>query len=106
MAPDAWKFAVQREIWSDAVSIRIGVKREDGSFDVADALVMRTVPIGAITQPCMSLPFDAAQRLMDELWQAGCRPSQSVGSSGQVEAIKYHLEDMRKLVFKEVSHGA
>lgn len=38
--------------------------------------------------------------MMDELWQAGCRPSQGVGSVGQLESTKYHLEDMRRLVFE------
>lgn len=101
MGPELWKFAAQREIWSDAISLRIGVKQEDGGFAVAEPLTMRVIDPGLMVQPCVSIPFYAAQSLMDELWQAGCRPSQSVGTVGQLEAVKYHLEDMRKLVFKE-----
>jgi hypothetical protein len=105
MGPETWHINAQREIWSDAIAIRVGLKSESG-FAVATGAVFVQIEPGEMTHPLLRLPFDAAQRLMDELWQAGCRPSQSVGSAGQVEAIKYHLEDMRKLVFKEGSNGA
>jgi hypothetical protein len=41
-----------------------------------------------------------AQILMDSLWDCGTRPSEGQGSAGQLAAVKYHLEDMRKLVFQ------
>ena len=41
-----------------------------------------------------------AQRLMDDLWECGLRPSSGAGSVGQLAATEYHLEDMRKLVFE------
>lgn len=100
MAPDQWKFAAQREIWNDSISLRVGVKRDDGGFDVAEPLTMRRIEPGAMTNACLTIPFEAAQRLMDELWQAGCRPSQSIGTAGHLESVKYHLEDMRRLVFE------
>lgn len=97
---ETWHINAQREIWSDAISIRLAVKGESG-FAVAMPLTMQVIEPGSLIQPAFTLPLDAAQRLMDELWQAGVKPSQSIGSTGQVEAIKYHLEDMRKLVFNE-----
>lgn len=100
MAHEVWHINAQREIWTDAIAIRLGIKTGSG-FAVARPLTMEVIEPGLMTDPTFRLPFDAAQRLMDELWQAGVKPSQSVGSTGQVEAIKYHLEDMRKLVFKE-----
>ena len=39
-----------------------------------------------------------AQNLMDELWRCGLRPSEEVGSKGQLKATETHLEDMRQLV--------
>jgi hypothetical protein len=39
--------------------------------------------------------------LVDELWICGVRPTEAAGSSGAIGAVKYHLEDMRRLVFKE-----
>jgi len=97
---EQWKFSAQREIWSDAISLRIGVKQDDGGFSVAEPLTMRVIESGQTVSPCMSIPFGAAQSLMDELWQAGCRPSQSIGTAGQIESMKHHLEDMRRLVFE------
>lgn len=96
-----WKFSVERQIWSDSIGIRIGF-RDGDRFDVAEPLVMRRAEPGAISPPCVSLPFADAQTLMDQMWDAGLRPSQSVGTAGQVEAIKYHLEDMRRLAFGSV----
>lgn len=43
---------------------------------------------------------EAAQRLMDSLWDCGLRPSQGKGSAGAMAATERHLEDMRRLVFK------
>lgn len=100
MVHETWHINAQREIWSDAIAIRFGIKSESG-FAVAMPAMMVNIEPGEMTQPMLKLPLEAAQRLMDELWQAGVKPSQSIGSTGQVEAIKYHLEDMRKLVFNE-----
>ena len=96
---DVWQLSVQREIWGDEVAFRLGVKR-DGVLSVMTPAVMQSIPLGQIVQPAFRLPFDVAQRLMDELWQAGCRPTQAIGSAGQIESVKYHLEDMRRLVFE------
>ena len=42
-----------------------------------------------------------AQELMDSLWSCGIRPTEGAGSAGALSAVKYHLEDMRKLVFHQ-----
>lgn len=39
--------------------------------------------------------------LIDQLWNIGIRPSNGAGDANAMEAIKYHLEDFRRLVFKE-----
>lgn len=52
-------------------------------------------------EPTLSLPPDAAQMLMDQLWHAGIRPTAGAGSAGQLTATERHLEDMRALVFKK-----
>ena len=46
------------------------------------------------------LSHEAAQTLMDDLWQAGMRPTEGTGSAGAMRAVERHLEDMRTLVFK------
>jgi hypothetical protein len=50
--------------------------------------------------PSMRLDPDDAQRLFEALWQAGLRPSKVESAEGELAATKFHLEDMRKLVFK------
>jgi len=51
------------------------------------------------TEPTFKMRDDEMQMLMDEMWRNGIRPTE-VGTAGQLDAMKYHLEDMRKLVFK------
>lgn len=54
---------------------------------------------------CMQLKPSQAQSLMDALYEAGFRPTQGGPTTGQLEALRYHLEDMRRLVFKEKVNG-
>lgn len=49
--------------------------------------------------PTLSLPFEAAQQLMDELWNAGIRPVDGTGNVGQTGAMANHLNDMRAIAF-------
>lgn len=51
-------------------------------------------------EPTFRLEQPAAQLLFNHLWRCGFRPKDGTGNSGHVEAMRYHLEDMRKLVFK------
>jgi hypothetical protein len=53
------------------------------------------------TSPTTSITKAEAQELMDNLWQVGIRPSEGTGSAGQLAATQRHLEDMRRLVFKD-----
>jgi len=97
---DKWEIWAERQIWSSAIALRIGT-RSAGGFHVMEPAVFRGHEQGEFVPPSLVMPHDAAQRLMDELWHQGCRPSQAVGSVGQLESVKYHLEDMRRLVFGE-----
>jgi hypothetical protein len=96
-----YKFGVQRDIWSDNVIVRIGYPSENGMFYVARPIEMEQIELGSLTSPCLSMSIEEAQHFMDEMWNAGVRPSQSIGTAGQIDAVKYHLEDMRRLVFKD-----
>ena len=65
-----------------------------------DPVVMRaTTDHGVMLNPFLTLTQAEAQRLSDALAIAGIRPSDE-GSPHQLSAIRYHLEDMRTLVFK------
>ena len=40
---------------------------------------------------------DFMKTLIDEAWEAGYRPKQHLGVGSELVAVKYHLEDMRKI---------
>ena len=66
------------------------------------SVVMEESEPGVHAEPTFSLGIDEAQILMDDLWNAGLRPTEGSGSAGALAATQRHLEDMRKLVFKEI----
>jgi len=57
------------------------------------------VPVGGYVNPFLVLDADQLQRFVNDLWELGIRPDKAAGSAGQVEALRYHLEDMRTIVF-------
>ena len=48
--------------------------------------------------PLFHLNADNAQSLMDDLWNAGIRPSNAEEAAGELKATKYHLEDLREML--------
>ena len=51
-------------------------------------------------EPYLEISKHTAQKLIDDLWDCGLRPSEGSGSAGQLAATQKHLEDMRKLLSK------
>ena len=49
----------------------------------------------AIPNPTMKLDEDEIQRVMDDLWNAGIRPSHAGSASDVIEAKDAHIADMR-----------
>ena len=67
---------------------------------VAEPLVFKKVKEGDIyPSQHISLAFDAPQRLMDELWNCGVRPSDAKWPKGEINAMTTHLKDMRTIAF-------
>lgn len=87
--------------WSKAVEIALVEPRGGGNFLCANRIEMEQRQEGEMLTPAFTLDAKAVQQLMDDLWRCGYRPSEGEGSAGQLASVKYHLEDMRKLVFKE-----
>jgi hypothetical protein len=58
------------------------------------------IDMSLIRDPSMVLSLDSAQSLMDALWDAGVKPSGGEGHTAHIRALNAHLDDMRKLVFK------
>lgn len=94
------KFYVRRDVCSDKIEFR-GFQKIMGDAFVYTDIKLELHKQGDYTSPFMSLYPEEAQQLMNEMYDAGLRPSQSAGSAGQLDAVKYHLEDMRKLVFSK-----
>lgn len=76
---------------------------EDGRFThFAKPPKMQPATEGEYMRPAATISPTAAQVLMDDLWSCGIRPSEGLPTAGQLEAVKYHLEDMRSLALGKV----
>ncbi|MCG8381829.1 MAG: hypothetical protein MJA28_06375 [Gammaproteobacteria bacterium] len=79
-------------------SIRVAVEA-NGEIHAGLPLAVTAIDPGEHVEPVMTVDHDTVQHMMDELWGLGFRPSAGVSSTGQIEAMQAHLDDMRKLVF-------
>ena len=97
----------------DTVAVRViqFTSGEDGGEVVAIAQPM-TLKTVSEDELCIEMPEtmrlrpDEAQQFMDELWRIGIRPTNGTGSTGQIEAMQRHLDDMRTLVFRDATAAA
>jgi hypothetical protein len=51
-------------------------------------------------QPSLTFRYEDAQGLVDALYELGLRPTGAKPQNETIAALGYHLEDMRRLVFK------
>lgn len=87
-----------REIWNDSISIYFAQKNEEsGALHVAEHARFIECKEGMQAHPFMRLETVNAQRLMDELWDCGLRPSEGHGSAGSLAATEGHLKDMQSI---------
>jgi len=84
--------------WRNAVELYIVT--EDKKTRVKEVILERVEDACLAYEPSFKVSIDAAQTLMDDLWNAGLRPTEGTGSAGALRAVERHLEDMRTLVFK------
>ena len=95
------KVYAQLRAWSRDVQLAIAEEDLSGIIGTAKAIEFTPADPNMSLMPILTLKPPAVQKLIDELWNCGYRPSEGSGSAGQLAAVKYHLEDMRKLVFEE-----
>lgn len=77
---------------------------ENGQRLLAEQIHYTPIEPGSpASAPTFSLHGDAAQQLIDALWQAGLRPTQGRQSEGVTAAQARHLEDMRALAFTKLN---
>ena len=93
------KIRAQNGNWYDGVEIAILELKDNGTRSVATQILMEAKQEGVVTKPILTLTKEQAQLLFNDLWHCGLRPTDGSGNSGELGATKYHLEDMRKLVF-------
>ncbi len=55
--------------------------------------------MGAFAPPMLGLTEEAAQVLMNTLWDSGLRPIEAEGRNHQVSAMQSHLDDLRAIAF-------
>lgn len=95
------KIRAQNQPWYRGISILISDEQEHKDCYAIGKIEFVRLEEGELANPTFELKIEAAQQLMDELWQCGIRPTNEVGSVGQLQATEKHLEDMRKLVFSK-----
>ena len=87
--------------WGDDFENSVAVhmlQRVDGKPFIADYIKWVSISEGAAyTAPVGYMSRDDAQHLMDRLWDIGLRPRGAKGTQGQLEAVQFHLQDMRDL---------
>jgi len=94
---DNLKLRVKSVFWRQSIEFQAERNGAIGRPLVFDTPMSNPVYLA----PTFSLSIDAAQILMDDLWNAGLRPTEGSGSAGALAATQRHLEDMRTLVFNK-----
>ncbi len=75
----------------------------DGNLGVADAPAYSRVEssdLAAPVAPALTMRMEAAQALLDDLYNAGLRPTHAVDAPGATNAQQAHIADLRAVLFK------
>lgn len=102
--PEQYEFNLDFNIqpnWGSGLYEVRARKRTLQDIYIAQPLMFEKIDRGAIANPSFHLDKESAQELMNALYRAGIRPTQTFDQESQLDSVKYHLEDMRKLVFKK-----
>lgn len=100
---------IQARAESTDYNSRVGILFKRGTGDTRDPLQFAQLAWGEenppdhLTHPpTVEMRPEDAQRLMDDLWHAGLRPTQGKQSEGVTAAQQAHLNDMRAIVFAKL----
>jgi hypothetical protein len=91
------KIRAQAGQWNSCIEFMMKGEQEN---EFATDIIYSELPKGRIIEPLFRLDYNDAQSLIDDLWQAGLRPSEGTGSAGSLKATENHLKDMQKIAFK------
>jgi len=100
-----WKVFTERLGWSDMTRVWVGVRDRRGFSNATvgkdGRLVMTLTKEGeAAAQPLLVLPTPVWQMIVDAIAQK-TPPSKKEAVDAELTATKFHLEDMRHLVFSQ-----
>ncbi len=80
--------------------IEISAFQSEGrTYYSAEKLKFKQKEAGTLIEPFVSLDTSTAQKLIDDLWDCGLRPSEGSGSAGSLSATQKHLRDMKEIAF-------
>ena len=86
-----------RDDWQASRLIRLVAYHDRAA---AQPLEFKPIEDGALLPVVASLDAEAAQGLIDSLWDCGFRPTEGTGSTGAMAATVKHLEDFRAITAK------
>ncbi len=79
--------------WMDGIGIFIGAKHDDGSWSTVSELNFEPLKEMDAALTTLYVTREAAQALMDSLWNCGLRPAEA-------QATESHVDDLRRIAFK------
>jgi hypothetical protein len=97
----------RRDVMMDGFEfyITVPVRGDDSRVSVMDNMTFRTIDRHT-TVPAerdhVYVPVGAVQKLMDDLWTEGVRPTDYKDTREVVGAMKEHINDLRKMAFAEI----
>lgn len=89
------KIHLTPSVYHFGYDLRIGLGLHD-KFIAAEPLEFKTHSLGETVPVVANLERKELEALMDELWNAGIRPSNGEGSVGVIGAMKAHITDLQK----------
>ena len=88
---------VKAHPWSDGFDVYVLSKRSDGNF-ILNGDVWSEAKEGDEHKPTFRLTSEMAKLLTEALLSKGVRPDEESRNEGRLEATRYHLEDLRKML--------
>lgn len=85
--------------WAGGVEIAAFGRISNGDTRVA-TVQWEPISDNAEMKTLLTLRVEQAQVLMDDLWNAGIRPTEGAGSAGAMRAAERHIQDLRAVAFK------
>jgi hypothetical protein len=93
------EIVAERRLWTNEIDVFVATLKDDRRYFLHVGLVKEVEEGSIISMPTMTLTSTEAQKLMDELWGCGLRPSEGTGSAGSLAATQNHLKDMQNIAF-------